>query len=170
MEKQKRGCILFDWGDTLMQVFPEFSGPMKDWPRVEAVTGAAEMLAALHAEWILALATNAVDSEEEDIRAALQQADLERWVDKIYCFKTIGYKKPSCDFFAYILKDLGLSAEQVVMVGDDYEADVRGARRCGLKAIWFNARSTEDRTDEHERTIHGLEALPKRITELFKAS
>jgi len=82
----KKGSILFDWGDTLMRVFPEYTGPMKDWPRLEAVPGAAGMLDALHEDWILALATNAADSDEADIRAALRRVDLERRLDKVYCF------------------------------------------------------------------------------------
>jgi len=32
-------ALIFDWGDTVMRVFPEFSGPMAHWPRVEAVHG-----------------------------------------------------------------------------------------------------------------------------------
>ncbi|MBW6469119.1 MAG: hypothetical protein K0B85_08190 [Coriobacteriia bacterium] len=29
-------CVLFDWGDTLMVDCPEYSGPMRAWPHVEA--------------------------------------------------------------------------------------------------------------------------------------
>jgi len=111
---------------------------MKDWPRLEAVPGAVDMLDALHEDWILALATNAAASDEADIRAALRRVDLERRLDKVYCFKTIGHRKPSPEFFDFILKDLGLPAERVIMVGDDLEADVLGARRAGLRAVWFN--------------------------------
>ena len=112
MAHSSKGCILFDWGDTLMRDFKEFSGPMKDWPRVEAVQGAAEMLSALYPDWTLALATNAADSDEEEIRLALQRVGLAVYLDKIYCFKTIGHKKPSLEFFNYILNDLGLSPKQ----------------------------------------------------------
>ncbi len=41
-------AILFDWGDTLMRVFPEYDGPMYAWPRVEAVEGTAEKTAAMY--------------------------------------------------------------------------------------------------------------------------
>jgi putative hydrolase of the HAD superfamily len=140
----KNRAILFDWGDTLMKVFPEYSGPMKDWPRVEAVPGAAEMLERLHKDWTLCLATNAADSDEAEIRAALRRVDLERHLDKVYCFKNIGYKKPAREFFEYILRDLGLPPEQVIMVGDDYVADVLGAQQAGLKAVWFNRTSWND--------------------------
>ena len=140
---EKKGAILFDWGGTLMRDFPEYSGPMKDWPRVEAVPGAAGLLKRLHEDWILCLATNAADSDEADIRAALRRVDLERWLDRVYCFKTIGFRKPSSEFFHFILKDLGLPPERVIMVGDDYVADVLGAQQAGLRAVWFNRESWE---------------------------
>ena len=44
--KREPSCILFDWGDTLMRVFPEFEGPMFTWPRVEVVSGIKETLVA----------------------------------------------------------------------------------------------------------------------------
>ncbi len=140
---QKKGALLFDWGDTLMRDFTEYTGPMKDWPRVEAIPGAADMLASLHNDWTLCLATNADVSDEADIRLALRRVDLERWLDKIYCFKTIGFKKPSPEFYQFILKDLGLPPERVVMVGDNYLADVLGAQNAGLHAIWFNRTTWE---------------------------
>jgi HAD superfamily hydrolase (TIGR01509 family) len=170
MNRHTRGCILFDWGDTLMRVFPEFSGPMKDWPRLEAVPGAAEMLAALHADWTLALATNAADSDEQAIRVALRQVGLEGWLDKVYCFKQIGHKKPSPEFFNYILSDLGFSPEQAVMVGDGYETDVLGANTCGLRAVWFNERSAEQCKSERQRTIHELGALPELLQEFMQSA
>lgn len=43
--------------------------------------------------------------------------------------------KPSKDFFGAAVDSLGLAPEDVVMVGDDYEADVAGALAAGLQAI-----------------------------------
>lgn len=42
--------------------------------------------------------------------------------------------KPSADFFAEALGDMGLAPAQVMMVGDDVEADVLGALNAGLSA------------------------------------
>lgn len=164
-EKPSSLCILFDWGDTLMRDFKEYSGPMKDWPRVESVPEAAEVLAGLHSTYLLCLATNADTSDETDIHLALQRVDLDRFLEKIYCFKTIGHRKPSSDFFAYILSDLGLTPGQVIMVGDSYETDVQGPVRCGLRAIWFNEQGDEDRTGDRIRTIHRLRELPSLVEE-----
>lgn len=40
--------------------------------------------------------------------------------------------KPSSDFFRIAVTDMGLPAEQAMMVGDDIDADVAGAQRAGL--------------------------------------
>jgi FMN phosphatase YigB (HAD superfamily) len=163
VDRNLQGGLLFDWGDTLMRDFKGSTGPMKDWPRREALPGAAEMLATLHPGWTLALATNELDSDEADIRAALKQVNLEQWLDKVYCFKNIGHRKPSCKFFEYILDDLKLARESVCMVGDNFEVDVLGANACGLRAVWFNEHSPENRTDHLHRTIHTLGDLPETL-------
>jgi FMN phosphatase YigB (HAD superfamily) len=167
MPGHPKGCILFDWGDTLMVDYTEFHGPMKDWPRVAALPGALEVLAVLQADWKLAVATNAADSDEKDIRLALQRVDLERWLDTVYCFKKIGYKKPAREFYQQILADLDLAPQLVCMVGDNYEADVLGANACGIPAIWLNERSQEERQAKLHRTIHRLSALPEALKHLF---
>jgi HAD superfamily hydrolase (TIGR01458 family) len=43
--------------------------------------------------------------------------------------------KPERSFFELALDDLGLSASDVVMVGDDLEADIGGAQNAGLSAV-----------------------------------
>jgi len=89
IENMKTKCVLFDWGDTLMRVFPEFDAPMCAWPQVEAMPQAKETLATLAPEWLLGLATNAAESDPDEIRAALNRVHLGQWLDKVYCYKTI---------------------------------------------------------------------------------
>jgi putative hydrolase of the HAD superfamily len=154
-------CLLFDWGDTLMRVFPEFDGPMAAWPRVEAMPHAGQVLTELHFRYVLAVATNAADSEEAEIRAALEQVDLDKLLDKVYCYRKIGYKKPSKEFFEYILSELEIEQSQAIMVGDDFEADVLGANNCGIRAIWYNPRTDERHEGAMLQTIHDLRSLPQ---------
>jgi HAD superfamily hydrolase (TIGR01458 family) len=45
------------------------------------------------------------------------------------------FGKPSADFFATAVDDIGCRAANAVMIGDDAEADVEGAIACGLKGI-----------------------------------
>ena len=43
--------------------------------------------------------------------------------------------KPSPDFFALALRDLGASPEEAAMIGDDINSDVGGAKNVGMKGI-----------------------------------
>ena len=43
--------------------------------------------------------------------------------------------KPSPEFFFQVLRDLGLEAQNVCMVGDDLINDVQGAQLCGIPGI-----------------------------------
>ena len=159
--------LLFDWGDTLMRDFPGFSIPMADWPQVEALPGVFETLALLQPTWRLCVASNADVSDEAAIKRALQRVDLERWIERVYCSRNIGYKKPDPQFFGFILKDLNVQASQVVMVGDSYKTDVLGANTSGLSAIWFNWKTPEEQSTPLHLTIHEFGQLPGALEKLF---
>jgi HAD superfamily hydrolase (TIGR01509 family) len=154
-------CILFDWGDTLMRVFPQYGGSMHLWPYVEAMPNAADILAALHPQWTLAVATNAKDSDESDIWAALRRVELDRYLDRVFCFRTIGHKKPEPEFFAAVLNDLKVEPQQAIMVGDEYAVDVLGALRAGLRGVWFNPKDLTCQEDPGYSTIHDLKDLER---------
>lgn len=155
------GCVLLDWGDTLMVDFPQYAGPMMQWPQVEAVPHAREVLERLRVNgWLSALATNAADSDEADIRFALARVDLDRLLDRVYCSRGVGHAKPSHEFFAFIAKDLGLSAAELVMVGDSYEKDVLGANAAGIRGVWLSADGQLTADSEIQRVIGDLNDLP----------
>ncbi len=152
--------VLFDWGDTLMRVFPEFRGKMKDWPQVQEIPGAREALHALHGHIGIALATNAADSEEADIRQALERVSLNSFIKRIYCARSVGARKSSPEFFSHVVKDLRIPADHLVMVGDEFAEDVVAAQTAGLRAVWFNPRTPEVRTGHNLSTLHHLDHLP----------
>ena len=159
-------ALLFDWGNTLMEDIPGFSGPMAGWPRVAVIPGVPETLAGLKPAWRLAMATNAADSDEPDIRAALRRAALDPLIDEIYCFRRLGCKKPSPEFFLAVLADLGLPAGRVVMVGDSLEGDILGAVRAGLRAVWFHPDGPETVETPQIRTMRDFHDLPALLAEL----
>lgn len=161
--KRESRCLLLDWGDTVMRVFPESSGPMFGWQRVEAIDGVIEALAALRPRWTVALATNAADSEEAEIWSALARAGLAHLVDRVYCFRGIGHRKSAPEYFERVLADLEIEPSRAVMVGDDFEADVLSANRSGIRAIWFHEKGSEDRKGAMHRTIHSLTELPEAL-------
>jgi len=166
---RSKGCLLFDWGNTLMREIPGETGPMSQWAQVEAMPGALETLTVLRRDWWLALATNAKDSDESQIWAALARVGLAELIDAVYCFRRIGHKKPTAAFFGYILADLGTGPERVAMIGDDFESDVLGANASGIQAVWFDEGAGQRREGPLFRTVHRLAELPEVLPEWFGA-
>jgi len=164
--KKRKTCLLLDWGDTVMRVFPGYDGPMYAWPSVEVIDGVADVLEGIRGVMLIALATNAVDSDEKAIWKALQRAGLEPFFDRVYCFRRIGHLKPSPAFFRHVIRDLHLNPSQVVMVGDDFEGDVLGANKAGIPGIWFNERTNDVRTGNLFHTIHDFQSLPAVLEDL----
>ncbi len=166
MQSETSQCVLFDWGDTVMRNFSQFEGPMHAWPQVEPVTGIRTALRILKRTSALALATNAVDSGENEIRRALQRCDLSDYFDHIFCFRKLGIRKPEAAFYSGILDRLGLLTTEVFMVGDDLDGDVLAANALGLPAVWFNPSSDQSHSGALCRTIHDLGELPSALSEL----
>jgi putative hydrolase of the HAD superfamily len=57
-----------------------------------------------------------------------------------------GVRKPEPEIFLRAAARLGVQAGEVVFVGDNPQADIAGAQRCGMKAIWFSPRATGECT------------------------
>lgn len=142
-----------------MKDAPSLNVPMYQWDSVEAVEGAEQTLRHLHSESTIALATGAEQSDEDDIRRALNRVSLNKYVDKVYCFKNTGQRKPSLEFYQHIVSDLAACPEDLLMVGDSFDNDVLAANRAGIHAVWFNPKTSEDRTSDLYWTIHSLGQL-----------
>lgn len=64
----------------------------------------------------------------------------------------LGVEKPAPAIFAWTFARLGVSADQVVHIGDSWAADVAGAQAVGARAIWFG------RSDGARRLPEGVVA------------
>lgn len=139
--KTQQPIFLFDWGDTLMVDFPEMTGKMKDWPKVQMQPEADKVLAELSQIARLFVATGAADSAESDIRAAFDRAGLCSYLEGYFCQSNLGIGKGTADFYRAITRQLGVPPEQCIMVGDHFEKDIAPALEADLKAIWLTDQS-----------------------------
>lgn len=132
-------ALVFDWGGTLMVDFPQYSGPMVDWPEVSAVDGARSALETLHGRYAIFIATNAAESDISQIRAALDRVGLGRYVSAIFSQRNLGVSKREPEsFFRRLEESAGLNRDEAVMIGDDYRYDVLGAHQAGWATVWYN--------------------------------
>lgn len=77
-----------------------------------------------------------------DMMASVQFCKLGRlglsdMFDVVVTSEESGAEKPRRAIFELCMRRLGVTAASVVHIGDDYERDVRGARRAGCDAILF---------------------------------
>jgi membrane-associated phospholipid phosphatase/phosphoglycolate phosphatase-like HAD superfamily hydrolase len=141
--RRPAAAVLIDWGGTLMEDDGRQPGPMATWEHVAAVEGAAGALDELRGSHRIIVATNAEDSGERDVRAALARVDLDDLVDVVVSSRDVGAAKPDPIFYRSALLRAGrsgvpLPAREAIMVGDSWVNDVEGARAAGLRAVWFN--------------------------------
>jgi len=72
-----------------------------------------------------------------------------------------GAAKPDRRIFEILLERAGLRADEMVYVGDDPHADVEGARRAGLHAVWVDrfSRAWPDSLDPPAYRVRNLREL-----------
>lgn len=69
--------------------------------------------------------------------AKLRNSGLVDLVDAHVVSKDFGSAKPEPAIFEHMIETLGIERSRSWFVGDDPKADIRGAKRVGLKAAWI---------------------------------
>jgi putative hydrolase of the HAD superfamily len=106
-------------------------------PSWRPVPGAADLVAAVRAHARIGVVSNNLIEETRDKLAFCELAAL---VDVVVVSGDEGIAKPDPRIFEITLDRLGVTAQDAVMVGDSWAADITGASRAGIRAIWFNPR------------------------------
>lgn len=102
------------------------------------VSGARELLDALHLQVPLGLVTNGISAVQ---RSRLARSGLGDYFDAIVISDELGIQKPDPGIFRAALDRVGVtSTDRVIMVGDGLHSDIRGAINAGIDSCWFNLR------------------------------
>lgn len=149
-------AVCLDWGDTLMADDGPPGVPMCQWPRVTAIPGARECLAALHGRVPLYVATNAGDSDQASIQRALGRVELASFFTHVFCLVEIGVAKSEPEYWQVVQTRLGLPASAIAMIGDDVETDVLRPREAGIQTVWFNQGGCHPDPSDPVATVTGL--------------
>lgn len=67
-----------------------------------------------------------------------------------------GYNKPDEKIFEHALAQAAAKKHESIMIGDNIEADIFGAIKFGIDAIWFNPNKDVHQSNERFHTIHHL--------------
>jgi putative hydrolase of the HAD superfamily len=156
--------LLFDWGNTIMVDF-NLPGPMFNWVKVAWVPGAEKALKAL-SEYTCCIATNAGDSDSVVVKKGLARVGADRYFSFIFSSRDIGFEKPDPGFFRFVIQGLGTDPANCIMIGDNYEKDIAGAKPAGMKTILFNPSDRKGPYPLADLVISRMEELPAIIKTL----
>ena len=68
----------------------------------------------------------------------INNSGLGGYFDKIILSEDAGVNKPHPEIFDYALKQTNASAEETIIIGDNWKADIEGARNSNIDQIWLN--------------------------------
>jgi putative hydrolase of the HAD superfamily len=107
------------WRDKELEPFPEVE----------------EVLAALHGRVKVAIITNGTADTH---RHKLELLGYHQLFDYCAVAGELGLAKPHPAIFTHTAEKLGVQPEECLMIGDNAEADIAGAKAAGMRAAWFN--------------------------------
>jgi HAD superfamily hydrolase (TIGR01549 family) len=92
----------------------------------------------------------------------LNKFDIRKYFERVVISVEVGWRKPRPEIFLKALELLSLGPGDALYVGDNYYADVVGAKSVGMDVIWIN------RKDEriHDQKYHPNHTVSK-LTEII---
>jgi putative hydrolase of the HAD superfamily len=107
------------------------------------------------------------DGEGEQQRNKLTFTEINSFFDSIIISGEVGIQKPIPEIFQRSAKELNLSLNEILYVGDHLEKDALGALNAGVHGVWIN-RNEQIYTKSDVRMISKLTDLPHIIEHIQK--
>ena len=104
---------------------------------VRLVPGTMELLEYLKPKYHLHLITNGFE-EVQDTKLTL--SGMKPYFETLTVSEEVGVKKPNPEIFQYALRKAHATAEESLMIGDEMDVDIDGARAAEIDTVLFNPR------------------------------
>jgi HAD superfamily hydrolase (TIGR01509 family) len=98
------------------------------------------------------------------IRRFLENEGVAKYFDHMLFSDEIGIRKPDPRIFQIAATKLNVKLDEIVHVGDNLKSDVWGAKKAGLKAIYFSTNIGKDETEENNPS--SLVAFSRKLGDL----
>ncbi len=122
--------------------------------------GAVEILACLQKNYPLHLITNGFTEVQQ---TKIRRSGLEQFFKTVTITEETGYLKPHPEIFRYALRKAGARADQSLMIGDNWQSDIVGAKNVGMHTIFFDPDDTFDPPEVVTVKIRHLTELKKHL-------
>ncbi len=123
-----------------------------DYSDISLYPDAEEVLPLLKRKGVkIGLVTNGLQSDVDEI---LPKVNLQDFFDIVVVIDTLRKMKPDVEVFHYALQKLKTTPSSTIFIGDELEADYKGAQRAGLMAYLI------DREDKvHDESVDKISSL-----------
>lgn len=95
----------------------------------------------------------------------LRNSKIIHYFDDILCSDEVGVNKPDPLVFKSAMKRTRAKADESIMIGDDFEADVLGAEKVGIKGVLFDPNEHFKANNEVHK-IQSLKEVPRIVVGL----
>ena len=89
----------------------------------------------------------------------LRSCGLDGHFDTVVLSEDAGYNKPAPEYFEYALRVTGAKRETTLMIGDNFNTDILGAKRAGLATAYFNRYPEYPATEPVDYEVTALSEL-----------
>ena len=94
------------------------------------------------AGYLLYIITNGVSATQ---KSRLSKSGLDKVMDGVFISEDIGVQKPFLKFFEYVFENIReKDKSKIIVVGDSYGSDIKGACNAGLDCVWLNRKNEEN--------------------------
>jgi putative hydrolase of the HAD superfamily len=108
--------------------------------KVNLFPNAMEVLEYLSSKYTMHIITNGF-AEVQAIK--LRESGMIKYFKEVITSEEAGVKKPHPGIFNYAFQKSGATPEESIMIGDDYEVDILGAKEMGMKQIFVDHTNSE---------------------------
>lgn len=118
---------------------------------IKLYPGALDALALLRAKgyrlWLLSNAQHVFTAYE------LRHLGLGEQLDGIYISSDYGFRKPDLRFYSALIQEQNLNPEKCLMIGNDRETDIAGAKAAGMDTLYMHTNLTPPEQAEAEAVL-----------------
>jgi YjjG family noncanonical pyrimidine nucleotidase len=106
----------------------------------QLIEGAMDVLEYLKPRYSLHILSNGW----QDIQVQkMKSAGIDHYFDAIITFETANARKPDKEIFEAALKQTNANLSKSLMIGDNFEADILGAKKVNLDTVFYNPAKQE---------------------------
>lgn len=99
------------------------------------IEGALEVVEHLSNDHIIHVITNGFQETQE---TKIKYAGLEPYISELITSENSGYQKPHTGIFSFALDRIKSNRKECIMIGDNLETDIKGAKQSRMDHIFFN--------------------------------